>query len=246
MKRFIVLLAAVVAATGPLISSHGAAPAKVSEVLIAEDLADEAKDLARKLANTVTSQATFDRSVEQNTINRGAGTIACLAQALAEHKDGEKTGVASIALRNAALTLADTEELDAAKTALDQLNAALEGKGEKGESEHEWSELVAMHSMMQEIELRQVALRRVLRRPRRLPSSSGDATVIAALSLTMEVADYGLEGDDLKKWVDWSKKYRIAMTELANAMKADEADKAQEIFNASGQHCTDCHKEYRD
>lgn len=246
MKRILISLSAFAMLFATFVRIDAAAPTDVTKALLVEDLADEAGDLAKKLGNALESEASFARATEQNTVVRGAGVIACLAQAIAEHKDAGKTDVAPTALRQAALQLAETDNLADAKAALEVVNAALKGEGAKGKVEHAWDELVDMNSMMQELELRQVALRRVLARPRRLPRSTGDATVIAALSMTMEVDTYGLEGDDAKQWIGWSKKYREAMSSLVTAMKDDDAKKAQEIFKASEQNCVDCHKVHRD
>ena len=247
MKRCVLCLAVLALFAGSLLRTDGAAPADVSKVLSVEDLAAEAKDTARKLANAVASQESFDRAIEQKTITRGGGLIACLAQAIAEHKEGKETGIAAAALRDAALGLRGTKKLDDAKSALEKVNAALEGEGDKAETEFAWNKLINMHRMMEEIEVRQGSLRRTLSRPRRLPRSSGNATVIAVLSLAMEADTHEVKNkDDLPKWADWSKKYREAMSQLAAAMKADEAEKAQGIFKASVEHCDACHEKFRD
>lgn len=246
MKRLLICLSAVSLLAVAFVRIDAAAPTDITKALVVEDLADEAGDLAKKLGNALESKEAFDRAVEQNSVVRSAGVIAVLAQSIAEHKDAKKTDIAPTALRQSALKLAEVESFEDAKAALALVNAALAGEGTEGKVEFEWNELVDMGSMMQEIELRQVSLRRVLKRPRRLPRSSGDATVIAALSLAMEADTFGLEGDDAKKWVEWSKNYRSDMSALVAAMKADDADKSQEIFNASGKHCADCHAEFRE
>ena len=130
--------------------------------------------------------ASFERATEAKAIARDAGVIACLAQALVEHKDGEASGINATGLRDAAIVLSKTKKLDDARAALTNVTEALAGKGAKGEKDHPWNKLVNMHRMMEELELQGGKLRRVLKKPRRLETYSENAAVLVVLGLAME------------------------------------------------------------
>lgn len=246
MKRIALLcsLAAVVATLA--LETRGAAPVEVSSVLAVEDLVAEIESKAKKLDIAVKDDASLKRAIEFDTLATDAGTIACLAQALVEHKEGKKTGISAAALRDAAIALGETEDLKEAQDGLATIKAAIDGKGGDAKAEHAWDELVDMHRLMLEMELRQVKLRRSISRPRRLERDSVHASVLVALALAMEADSYGLEDDDLKEWTKWAKRYREEAVGIAKAMKADDAETAKKLFEKSDVSCDACHKAFRD
>ena len=245
--KHIALLCSLVAVVATLaLETRGAAPVEVSSVLAVEDLVAEIESKAKKLDIAVKDEASLKRAIEFDTLATDAGTIACLAQALVEHKDGKKSGMSAAALRDAAIALGETEDLKEAQNGLAAIKAAIEGKGGEAKTEHAWDELVDMHRLMLEMELRQVKLRRSISRPRRLEKDSVNAAVLIALALAMEADSYGLEGDDLKDWQKWARQYREEAIGLTKAMKADDADTAKKLFEKSDVSCEACHKQFRD
>lgn len=247
-KHSVVLTAMAVALTGFLfVPVDGAAPAKVSEIVDAKHLAAEAKAKATKLASSVESEANFKRALEYKTIATDAGVIACLAQALVEHKDGKESGIAAASLRDAALKLSKARKLDDAKAGVAAVEAALKGKDSGADKEAGWNKLINMHRMMEEMEYREGRLRRTLRRPRTLPRDSSHATVLTVLALAMEADTHEVKNEaDLPKWKEWSQSYRNNAAKLAAAMKANKADEAKSLFAASSKTCTECHDKFRD
>lgn len=232
---------------GVTLTSRGAAPVPVTDIIDSADLVSESKELAEKIAGYVADEAAFDRALEHKTVATGAGTIACLAQALAEHRDAAKSGINAVALRDAAIQLSRSKELEAARAGLAAVNAALEGKGGKSEIEHPWNKLINMHRMMEEMELREGRLRRSLARPRRLEKDSRHATVLIALALALEADTHEVKNDaDLPLWNKWSKEYRTAVTGVAKAMKAGDATTAKKLFEQSSETCEACHEKFRD
>ena len=166
---------------------------------------------------------------------------------MAEHKDGEASGVNATGLRDAALVLSKTKKLDDAKAALTSVNDALAGKGAKGEKDHPWSKLVNMHRMMEELELQGGKLRRVLKRPRRLENYSENAAILVVLGFAMEADTHEVKNEaKLPQWKTWSKEYHEAMSGLNTAIKAGDGDKAKSIFDASNETCDACHEVFRD
>ncbi len=247
MKRTALITCLLALIAGIVVESNGAAPVPVSDVLAVDDLVDEIESKSKKLGIALKDEASLARAIEFDTLATDAGTIACLAQALVEHKEGKKTGISAAALRDAAMELADTEDLKEAQAGLEKVNAAIQGKGGDAKAEHAWDELLDMHRLMLEMELRQVKLRRSISRPRRLERDSVHASVLIALALAMEADTYGLEaGDGLEEWQKWARDYRKDAIGIAKAMKADDADTAKKLFESSDQSCDGCHKEFRD
>jgi len=226
--------------------TEGAAPVEVSSVLAVKDLVSEIESKTQKLELAVEDEAALKRAIEFDTLATDAGTIACLAQALVEHKEGKKSGISAAALRDAAIALGETEDLQEAQNGLAAIKAAIDGKGGDAKAEHAWDELVDMHRLMLEMELRQVKLRRSISRPRRLERDAVHASVLITLALAMEADSYGLEGDDLKEWTKWARTYREDAVGIAKAMKADDADTAKKLFEKSDVSCEACHKAFRD
>ncbi len=246
MKRMLFCLTLFAAAACAVSVGVAGAPADVSKAVGAEELAAAAKTKAEDLGKALTNVASFERATEAKAIARDAGVIACLAQALVEHKDGEASGINATGLRDAAIVLSKTKKLDDAKAALTNVTEALAGKGAKGEKDHPWNKLVNMHRMMEELELQGVKLRRVLKKPRRLETYSENAAVLVVLGLAMEADTHEVKDPaKLPQWTTWSKEYHQAMSGLNTAIKAGDGDKAKSIFDASGKSCEACHEVFR-
>ena len=247
MKSVMACLTMFSVAVAPVSASVAAAPADVSKAVGAKELAAAAKTKAEALGKAVADEASFGRAIEAKGIARDGGVIACLAQALAEHKDGKSTGINATGLRDSALILSKTKKLADATAALKNVNEALAGKGAKGEKDHPWNKLVNMHRMMEEMELQGGKLRRVLKRPRRLENYSENAAVLVVLGLAMEADTHEVKDPaKLPKWITWSKEYHTAMSSLNVAIKAGDGAKAKSIFDVSSEKCETCHEVFRD
>ncbi len=247
MKRVLVCLTLFAVAASVVSVSIAAAPVDVSEAVGAKELADAAKTKAEDLGKAVADDASFGRAMEAKTIAKDGGVIACLAQALVEHKEGEATGINATGLRDAAIVLSKTKKLADATAALETVNEALAGKGAKGEKDHPWNKLVNMHRMMEEFEFQGGKLRRVLKRPRRLETYSENAAILVVLGLAMEADTHEVKDKaKLPQWTTWSKEYHQAMSGLNVAIKAGDGDKAKSIFEAAEKKCETCHEVFRD
>ena len=132
MKRMLFCLTLFAATACAVSVGVAGAPADVSKAVGAEELAAAAKTKAEDLGKALTNVASFERATEAKAIARDAGVIACLAQALVEHKDGEASGINATGLRDAAIVLSKTKKLDDARAALTNVTEALAGKGAKG------------------------------------------------------------------------------------------------------------------
>jgi hypothetical protein len=247
MKRVLVCLTLFAAAASAVSISVAGAPADVSKAVGAEELATAARTKAEDLGKAVASEAAYGRAMENKIIAKDGGVIACLAQALVEHKDGDASGINATGLRDAAILLSRTKKLADATAALKNVNEALAGKGEKGEKDHPWNKLVNMHRMMEEFEYQGGKLRRVLKRPRRLENYAANAAVLVVLGLAMEADTHEVKDKTrLPQWTKWSKEYHQAMSGLNTAIKAGDGAKARSIFDAANESCETCHEVFRD
>ena len=247
MKRVLICLTLFAAAASAVSISVAGAPADVSKAVGAEELATAARTKAEDLGKAVASEAAYGRAMENKIIAKDGGVIACLAQALVEHKDGDASGINATGLRDAAILLSRTKKLADATAALKNVNEALAGKGEKGEKDHPWNKLVNMHRMMEEFEYQGGKLRRVLKRPRRLENYAENAAVLVVLGLAMEADTHEVKDKTrLPQWTKWSKEYHQAMSGLNTAIKAGDGAKARSIFDAANESCETCHEVFRD
>lgn len=247
MKKLALAASAFALTAALLLPVDGAAPAKVTDLLDAKQLATEAKAKAVKLGESTADEGAFKRALEFKTIATDAGVIACLAQALVEHEKGAASGIAAASLRDAALKLSKAKKLNDAKEGLAAVEAALAGKKTEAAKDHPWNKLINMHRMMEEMEYREGRLRRTLRRPRTLERDSSHATVLTVLALAMEADTHEVKDEkNLPKWKTWSQDYRTNVAKLGTAMKANKADEAKKFFEASNKICADCHAEFRD
>ena len=247
MKKLLVSLSAIALVAALFIPVDGAAPAKVTELLDAKQLAAEAKAKAVKIGQSTADEAAFGRAMEHKTIATDAGVIACLAQALVEHEKGKESGIAAASLRDAAIKLSKAKKLEDAKEGLAAVEAALAGKKTEAEKDHPWNKLINMHRMMEEMEYREGRLRRTLRRPRKLPEDSSHATVLTVLALAMEADTHEVKKEaQLPAGIKFSVGYRTNVAKLTTAMKANKADEARALLAASNKVCTECHAQFRD
>jgi hypothetical protein len=249
MKRVCVSLCAVLAVSGAMVASFAAAPVKVSDALNIENLAGEAKGTAGDLKEPTATAESLASAREDKSLDRLAGTLACLAQAITEHEKGKATGINGPALRDAALAMRKAKTVEAAQAALAGINSALEGKQSAAEAvaEHPWNKLINMHRMMEEFENRNAKLSRSLARPRRLAQDSKHADVLATIGLAMIADTHEVKNPaDLPKWDEWSRGYVAAIVKVGEAMRAGNADEAAAHLKAASQQCEDCHKKFRD
>ncbi|HUG93837.1 MAG TPA: hypothetical protein VML55_23615, partial [Planctomycetaceae bacterium] len=151
MQRKIAVAASAIAALVVFVSARGDAPVKVAEWISVEDLNALAGEQLKTLEQQLGDQGAYDERNEKD-IPRTAGALACVAQAIAEHKDHSRLKVSAPALRDAALKLAKADAYSAAATALEQAQGAYAGTGAAGGPvEFDWTELIDVDSLMDEV-----------------------------------------------------------------------------------------------
>jgi hypothetical protein len=100
------------------------APVDTATVAPVEDLKAEAAAKISSLEELLKDSASFAES-KKRQIPQAAGVLACMAQAIAEHKDREKSGVSAADLRDAAFGLIQSASPEDAAKALASAKQAM-------------------------------------------------------------------------------------------------------------------------
>lgn len=230
-----------------LIPALGEAPAEIETLAPLEDILYEINEKIELLDEQLASADSYEEHRE-GEVAQAFGVLAVMGQALAEHAKGEQTDISGPALREAALQFSMESSYDEAQAALAAVKEAQAGGGATDAPvEHEWNRLIRMYPMMEEINNRNAALVRVIRRPRGREGEAAHASTIALLSLTMYADTHEVKDDaDIPLWQEMSAEYREQMVELAEAIRARDADAARTLFDAANETCDRCHEKFRD
>ena len=226
--------------------ADAAAPVDTATVAPIENLKAESAAKLSALEKLLSDGGSFEES-KKRQIPQAAGVLACLAQAIGEHKDREKSGVAAADLRDAAIALVNSASHDDAEKALATAKQAFEGKGDgKAAPEHEWNKLINLHRLMEEVNARNSKIRVALRRPKDPQAESLHATTLAVLALAMHADTHEVKDkSQIPQWQKHAGDYQRNMTALAAAIKAKDKDRGNELFKAAQKSCNDCHKAFR-
>lgn len=247
MKPTLAGLALLMIFAVPFLAAWGEAPTPVKPTAPLDDIVYEVNDKIEQLDALLASAESYEEKREAE-IQRAFGVLAVMGQAIAEHEDREMTEISGPALREAALPFTIETSFDDARAILAAVKEARAGGGATAAPvEHEWDKLFPMYPMMEEINDRNAALVRVIRRPRGREGESAHASTIALLSIVMYADTHLVEGeDDVAAWRDMSDEYRRLMVQAAEAIRAEDGDTARTHFDAANATCDRCHEKFRD
>ena len=228
-------------------SADAEAPFKISEVVSVEDLAAEAQAKLALLEKHLADNESY-LAAKKKKIPQAAGTLACLAQALVEHSDGETSNIAAADLRDAALQVIGSKSYEDAAVALSSVKQAVAGNSSGSASnEHAWNKLINLHRLMEEVRARNSKLRRVTRKSRDPNKDSLHASTLAVLAIAMHADTHEVKSaEDVAKWQEYSVELQQAMTKVSAALKAGDTKTANSLWRAGQKSCSACHKAYRD
>lgn len=211
------------------------------------DLVAEANEQIKSLGTGTESAATYKE--RQDDIRRAAGVLAVLSQAIAEHPEAKSQKISPLALRDAALELAESDDHAAALEAVKKIGLASQGAGSKEETKKvAWKDLMGMDDLMHVVNTRNSQVIRASRRSRDPEGDSRHALTIAILSYAMadQADDYLSEEADIKAWKKHAMDFQQGMTDLASAIKAQEKASIPMHLAAATKACNDCHAQFRD
>lgn len=222
------------------------APVKVDTVAPLGDIVFEINTQVESLEKGLADEAGYEEN-RGGKIRQSFGLLACLGHALAEHSKAAESDIQGAHLRDAALKFQKKSSLEEAKSALEAVKAAQAGAA-KGEAskDHPWNKLVNMHPMMEEINSRNSAILKVLRRPRGKESEPVHATTWAILGLAMKADTHEVKNDaDLPKWHEHSDAFIEASVKLAEAIRAKDKTEGRKWFDVANESCDACHEVFQ-
>ncbi|WP_417847741.1 hypothetical protein [Thalassoglobus sp.] len=222
------------------------APVAVETVAPLDDIVFEVKTQVEVLSKSLEDSDGYEEN-RPKQIRQSFGLLACLGQALAEHQDASESTIQGAALRDAALMFKKDSSLDDAKAAFEKVKLAQAGKA-TGEAAklHPWNKLINMHPMMEEVNSRNGAILKVLRRPRGKEGEPVHATTWAILGLAMKADTHEVKNEaDLPKWHKHADDFIHASTKLAEAIRAKDKTEGRKWFDAANNSCDACHEVFQ-
>ncbi len=222
------------------------APVAVETIAPLEDLVLESDQQLERLEKLLETEESFTKA-KDGDVRQGFGLLACLGQAIAEHTSHADTEIQGPALRDAALKFSKKSTYDEAKATLEEVKVAHSGKA-TGEHavEHPWNKLINMHPMMEEMNSRNSALLKVIKRPRGKADEPMHATTWAILALAMHADTHEVKNEaDIPKYHEFSDSFRTAAIHLAEAIRKKDKAEAQKWFDTANESCDACHEVFK-
>jgi hypothetical protein len=232
---------------GSLLAGDPPAPSKLSTVAPAADLVAQAKLYVEAFGKGLASEQDYKDNADK--IKRDANTLTALALVLGNHDADNELKAAAPALIGASQELAKAADYAAAKSALENVRSAIDGKGERAAkaAAPKWAKVASMGQLMKQVTFVNNRLKRSMRRfGKQNEEQARDAAVLAAIAQavvydTHEVKNPG----DLDRWYQLCGQMRDAAGELnAKVSLADKAG-AEAALLKLAQSCDDCHKVFR-
>lgn len=247
VKWMLAGVAALLIMAVPFLTVSGEAPTAIKPVAPLDDVVYEVNAKVKLLDRLLGSAESYEENREDEVL-QAFGVLAVMGQAIAEHEDHAQTDISGPALREAALPFKEDSSYDEAQSILAAVKQAVAGQGATDASvEYEWNRLIPMHPMMEEINNRNAALVRVIRRPRGREGESANATTIALLSIAMSADTHDVKDKDaIPEWQNMAEEYRDHMVEVAEAIRVRDAETARTHFDAANETCDACHDKFRD
>jgi len=247
VRKTVLFLSTALVAGSMLIPAYAADKVKVAAIAPVGDLVTEIQAKVTQLNESLANNDNYLKD-KKKTIPRNAGVIAVLSQAVLEHDQQSSAKISAADLRDAAIALAKSDSYDAAKTAFGKVKSAAEGNGAGGASkDHAWDKLIDMDSLMTEVNSRNGALRRQMRRITDADAASRDAAVLGVLGLAIAADTHEVKSPgDKPKWEGYSYDLSAQSAKIAEAMRAKNLDASKEAFLAANKSCSACHADFRD
>lgn len=223
---------------------------KLSTVAPVADLVTDAEAKIKELEEKLLKDNDTYTKGKKKQVPQAAGTLAMVAQAIAEHDEDSKLKKSAPDLRDAAISIAKSASFDDAKKGLAAAKEAIAGKASGAKLEHAWDKLIDMDSVMSEVNARNSILRKGATRGKPGDDKAAfarDASVLAVLGVVIE-ADTHLVKDkgDIEKWKGFSKELQKSSTEISKILKGGDQEAFKKAFLASSKSCSGCHSEIRD
>ncbi len=225
-----------------ILASDGNVAPKFSTFASADDLAAEVKFLVTDLEKAVVDEAEYNSQVEGRFIRDG-NTITLIAIALALHDQDSPLKPNAKAIAATARKLTQTKDYATTKQAVEDLNAAADGKG-TGTDDLKWGKVAKLNGLMKdEVPSINTKLKNALRRfKKRAAEASANAATMALIAenATLYIADTKKPAEGAK-WTEFAGQMRSAANEVAAKVHAGNEAGATAAMDKLNQSCHDCH-----
>jgi len=229
-------------ASASTFAGDDAAAPKFSTFASAADLTAEVKFLVADLEKAVVEEDEYKSQVEDRFVRDG-NTITLIAIALGLHDQDSPMKPRAKAIAAAARKLAVAKDYAATKEAVDNLKAAISGKG-AGTGELQWGKVAKLNGLMKnEVPNINTKLKNSLRRfTKRAAEVSANAATMALIAenATLYVADTK-KPEEGKKWLAFAAQMRAAACDVAAKAHAGDDTGAKAAMEDLDKSCHDCH-----
>lgn len=244
---FVVGMLFVVAVTTRIPAADPPAPPKVSTYAPASDLVEQSAYYLKRLEATVAKESLKEN--EQKRMERDAHTLTVLLLALGMHDEDNRLKAPAPELIPLAQKLAEsTEDLPAARKALEQLTAAMEANSSPVKS-LTWERVASLGPLMEQVPNINNRLRRSLRKSKFEKDKDKSAGYSAALAVIAQASIPDLEAvKDPNQTGEWYKhciEMRDSSGEINEAVHAQDYERAAKAMKRLQKSCDDCHEAFR-
>lgn len=240
------LVTLTLAAFGLTLTAVAEPPVPIKSVATIAELEIEVGTQIELLEKLLAADADYTENAP--LVRQAFGVLACVGQGIADHEDVATAKVQGAALRMAALQYQRKSPVEEAHTALAAVKLAQAGASELvAEQAHPWNKLINMHPMMEEMNTRNAAIVKLLKRPRGKADEPVHATTLALLAIAMQADTHEVKNEaDIPQWTEWATAYREQMLHVAEAIRAKDGAAGREWLDKANQTCADCHAAFRD
>ena len=219
---------------------------KLSTVTPVADLVAEAETKIKDIEALLADNDSYTKA-KKKQVPQAAGTLAVLAQGIAQHDEDSAWKKSAADLRDAAISIAKSASLDDAKKGLDAAKAAAGGKAGGAKADHAWDKLIDMDSLMAEVSARNGKFRKFFKTPADHDVMARNASTLAVLALVIEADTHEVKDKaDVAKWKKYSKDLQEGMSKISAAIKKKDDAGAKTLFLESAKSCSGCHTDIRD
>jgi cytochrome c556 len=249
LKKLLLGTSCAALSLGLFLPCQAAAPVKLSQVAPVTDLVPEAEAKIKIIEEELATEEAYNeaKAPPSRLLGTNASTLSVLAQAIAEHEDDSAWKKSAPDIRDAAKAIGSAKTYDDAKKGLEDLKAAVAGKGKGAKAVAEWHKLGRMGRMMAEATKRQNKIRRGMKKlPEGADELAREASVMAVLGLAMHEDTHEVKNPAEKpEWYKFATDFHTSATELSKALKAKDTAASKAAFAKNGKSCSECHDKFR-
>ncbi|HEV3417007.1 MAG TPA: hypothetical protein VG056_09350 [Pirellulales bacterium] len=226
------------------------AGAKVSSYAPAEDLSNQLRSIIARVDESLAKPDDFD-DARQSRIAKEANVAAVIALGLGicDQDHASKRSASSILI--AAQSLAKAADYSAARSAIDSLKLAAEGKPSQAAASPElrWQPVAPLGLLMKEVPIINSNLKRAVQPERFKAQTKASAGAAAVLAVVAQEAatdhDAVKHPADIAKWEQFCFEMRDAAGGVNRAIHAGDAEGTQQAFTRLSKTCEQCHRVFR-